>query len=142
MGLVRNLNSRMARMPPLFDDNQQLDEYKIVDSLVHKAPRSHKVMLILQGFNPETVYLVTFVEHCKRAKTTDNIAMAKVSASDEDSDTKKHKKIPINSRAVKKTVRNVVRKTPQFIFLFVMKTIFTPQGSENSSKQGLQLRQA
>ena len=32
------------------------------------------------------------MEHCKRAEITDNIAMAKFSASDEDSDTKRKKK--------------------------------------------------
>ena len=50
--LVRGLNSRMAQMPHLFNDNQQLDESELVDSLAKKAPRSHKAMLILQGFNP------------------------------------------------------------------------------------------
>ena len=49
-------------------------------------------MLILQGFNPETGDLVTFVEHCEQAETTNNIAVAKFSASDEDSDTNRHKK--------------------------------------------------
>ena len=49
-------------------------------------------MLISQGLNPETEDLATFVEHFERADTTDNIAMAKFSASDEDSDTKKNKK--------------------------------------------------
>ena len=62
VGLVRDLNSRMAHMPPLFDENQQLDESELVDSLVNKAPTSHKAMLILQGFNPETGDLATFVE--------------------------------------------------------------------------------
>ena len=69
-----------------------MDESEIVDSLANKAPISHKAMLISKGFNPETEYLETFVEHCERAETTDNIAMAKFSASDEDSDTKKNKK--------------------------------------------------
>ena len=50
--LVRDLNSRMAQMAPLFDKNQQLDESKLVDSLANKAPRNHKAMLILQDFNP------------------------------------------------------------------------------------------
>ena len=54
VGLVRDLNSRMAQMSPLFDENQQLDESEIVDSLSNKAPKSHKAMLISQGFNPET----------------------------------------------------------------------------------------
>ena len=46
VGLVCNLNSRMAHMPPLFNDNQQLDEYELVDSLSNKAPRSYKAMMI------------------------------------------------------------------------------------------------
>ena len=53
-GLVRDLNSRMAHMPPLFNNNQQLGESELVDFLTSKAPRSHKAMLILQRFNPET----------------------------------------------------------------------------------------
>ena len=49
-------------------------------------------MLISKGFNPDTVYLDTFVEHCERAETTENIPGAKFSASDEESDTKRKKK--------------------------------------------------
>ena len=75
-------------MPPLFQENQKLDKYELVDSLANKVPRSHKAMLISQGFNPETGYLETFVGHCKQAKTTDNTAGAKFSASDEYSNTK------------------------------------------------------
>ena len=51
MGLVHDLNSRMAQIPPLFDKNQQLDESELVDYLAKKAPRSHKAMLISKGFN-------------------------------------------------------------------------------------------
>ena len=36
-------------MPLLFNENQQLDKFKLVDSLANKAPRSHKAMMILQG---------------------------------------------------------------------------------------------
>ena len=92
VGLVRDLSSRMAQMPPLFQESQQLEESKLVDSLANKAPRSHKAMLISQGFNPETGDLETFVENCERAETTDNIAGAKFAASDEETDTKKKKK--------------------------------------------------
>ena len=60
--LVRDLNSRIAHMPLLFDENQQLDKSELVDSLVNKAPRSHKAVLISQGFNPETGDLATFIE--------------------------------------------------------------------------------
>ena len=79
-------------MPPLFNDNLLLDESELVDSLAKKTPRSHKAMMILQGLNLETGDLTTFVKHCKQADTMDNITMAKFSASDEDSDTKKNKK--------------------------------------------------
>ena len=57
VGLVRDLNSRMAQLPPLFEDSQVLDESELVDSLTNKAPRTHKAMLISQGFNPETADL-------------------------------------------------------------------------------------
>ena len=86
VGLVRDLNSRMAQMPPLFDENHQLDEYKLVDSLANKAPRSHMAMLISQGFNPETGGFL--------AKTKDIISAAKSSASDEDSANERKKKLP------------------------------------------------
>ena len=75
--LVPHFNSKMAQMPPLFDENQQVDEPKLVDSLANKAPRSNKGMLVLQGFNPETGDLATSVKHCERSDT---------------SDTKRHKK--------------------------------------------------
>ena len=54
VGLVRDLNSRMAQLPPLFEDSQMLDESELVNSLSNKVPRNHKAMLISQGFNPET----------------------------------------------------------------------------------------
>ena len=92
MGLVRDLNSRMTQFPPLFQEIHKLDKSELVDSLSNKVPRSHKAMLISQGFNPETGDLETSAEHCERAETTDNIAKAKFAASDEDSDTKRKKK--------------------------------------------------
>ena len=92
-------------MRSLFDENQQLDESELVDSLANKAPRSHKAILTLQGFNPEIGNLATFVEHCKRDETMDTIALAKFSASDEDSDTKKNKRAP-SSRNARKTVNS------------------------------------
>ena len=79
-------------MPPLFDESQQLDESELVDSIADKAPMRHKAMLISQGFNPETRDLVTSVDQCKQAETTDNISGEKFSASDEDIDTKRKKK--------------------------------------------------
>ena len=90
--LVRDLNARMAQIPPLFQESHQLDESELVDSLANKAPRSHKDMIISQGSNPENGYLETFVEHCEWAETTENIARAKFSASDEGNETNRKKK--------------------------------------------------
>ena len=100
VGLVRDINSSMAQMRPLFNDNQQLDESELVDSLANKAPISHKAMMISQVFNPETGDLSTFVEHYKRAETTDNIVMATFSASYEDSDTTKSKERSKNTKEI------------------------------------------
>ena len=93
MGLVRDLNSRMAQLPPLFEDSQQLDESELVDSLSNKAPRTHKAMLIAQDFNTESADLETFVEHCERAEATDDIAGAKFAASDEYSKPRNKKRL-------------------------------------------------
>ena len=93
VGLVRDLNSRMAQLPPLFKYNQILDDFELVDSLTNKAPRTYKAILIAQGFNPESSNIETFLEHCERATTTDDISGAKFSASDEDSESRKKKRI-------------------------------------------------
>ena len=93
VGLVRDLNSRMAQLTPIFQESQKLDESEMINYLANKAPRSHKAILISQGFNPETADIETFVEHCERAKITDKIAGAKFSASDEDSDPRKKKRL-------------------------------------------------
>ena len=82
VGLVCDLNSSMAQMPPFLQESQQLDESELVDSLANKAPRIHKALLISQGFNTETGDLATFVEHCEQVETTENIAGAKFAASD------------------------------------------------------------
>ena len=92
VGLVRYLNSRMAQLPPLFEDSQMHDESELVDSLANKAPRSHKAILIALGFNPETATLETFFEHCERAETTNDIAGANCAASNEDSEPRKKKR--------------------------------------------------
>ena len=54
-----------------------LEVSELVDSIANKTPRTHKAMLIAQGFNPESADLKTFVEHCKRAETTDVICRGK-----------------------------------------------------------------
>ena len=100
--LVRDLNSRMAQLPPLFEDSQQLDESELVDSLANKAPRTHKAMLIAQGFNTESTDLETLVEHCERAETTDNIAGVKFSAFDKESEPRKKNRVQSKEEQGKK----------------------------------------
>ena len=95
----------MAQLPPLFKDSQVLEENELVDSLANKAPRSYKAMLINQGFNPETATLETFVEHCERAETTDNIAGAKFATSDDDSKPRRRKRTKTNSDRGKKRIK-------------------------------------
>ena len=102
VGLVRNLNSRMAQLPPLFEDSQMLDESELVGSLANNALRTHKAMLVSQGFNPETANLETFVEHCERAKTMDDITGAKFAASNEDSDPRKKNRTKTKDKHGKK----------------------------------------
>ena len=107
VGLVSDHNSIMAQMPSLFDNNQQSDESEIMDLPANKAPRTHNDMLILQGFNPKTGDLATFIEQCKRVEITDNIAISLFTDSDEDSDTMKNKSVPRRIRNVKTSVKNV-----------------------------------
>ena len=102
--LVRDINSRMAQLPTLFEDYQIIDESELVDSLANKAPRSHKAMLINQDFNPGTATLETFVEHCERAETTDNIAGAKFAASNEESEPRRKKRSKTKSDRGKKRI--------------------------------------
>ena len=44
VGFVRDLNGRLAQMPPNFDTAQVLEETELVDFLADKAPKSHKVV--------------------------------------------------------------------------------------------------
>ena len=111
VGLVRDLNSRMAQLPPLFEDSQMLDESELVDSIANKAPRTHKAMLIYQGLNTETANIETSVKHCERAETTDDIAGAKFAASNKDSEPRKEKRTKSKGEHGKKRKK---RSTKQY----------------------------
>ena len=92
-------------MPPLFDESQVLEDSELVDFLANKAPKSHKVMLISQGFNPETSSLETFVEHCEREETTDAIASANFVASDKENEPRSKKRSKSKSDRGKKRLK-------------------------------------
>ena len=127
VGLVRDLNSRMAHLPPLFDESQVLEESELVDFLANKAPKYHKAMLINQGFNPETSTLETFVEHCERAETTDDIAGTKFAASDEDSEPRRKKRTKTKNDHGKKRIK---RSTKMYCSLHGDNTSHTSQSRE------------
>ena len=111
VGLVGNLNSSMAQLSPPFEDSQMLDKSVLVDSTANKAPRNHKAMLIAQVFNPESADLENFVEHCKRAETTDDIAGETFSASDEDSEPRKKNRVKSKDEHGKKRHKRLRRPT-------------------------------
>ena len=104
VGLVCDLNYSMAQLPPLFEDSEVLKESELVNFLANKAPKSHKAMLIIQGFNPETETLETFVENCERAETTDDTAWAKFAASNEESEPRRKKRSKTKSDRGKKRI--------------------------------------
>ena len=57
------------------------------------------------GDNPETANLETFVEHCERAETTDDIAGEKFAASDEESEPRKKKRTKTKNDHGKKRIK-------------------------------------
>ena len=133
MGLVRDLNSSMAHLPPLFNDSQVPEESELVDFLANKAPKSYKAMLINQGFNTETSTLETFVKHCKRAEITNNISGAKFAASDEESDPRRKKRTKTKSDRGKKCIK---RSTKMYCSLHGENTIHNSKDCNTLKAKG------
>ena len=105
VGLVHDLNSRTAHLPPLFDESLVIEQSELVDFLANKAPKYHKAMLISQGFNPETSSLATFVENCESAEDSDVIAVTKIVASDKESEPRRKKRSKNKSDRGKKRLK-------------------------------------
>ena len=53
VGLVCDLNERMAQMPPLFQENQQLDDSEFVESLANKVPLTIVMNHVVTYFGPK-----------------------------------------------------------------------------------------
>ena len=138
-GLVRDLNSRTAHMPPLFDENQQLDESELVDYLAKKAPRNHKAMLISEGFSPKQDIMWPSWNTSNRQRPRTTSLWIGFLPQTRTATEKKIKNVP-SSRNVRKTVRNIIRKTPHFIALSMVKIKVTPLGSAKYSRQGLNIK--
>jgi hypothetical protein len=73
VGAVATLIESLGRLPPDFNEAQQLQDKDIMDILSTKAPQEHKILMIEQGFNPETSTIEEFVQISERAETKQNI---------------------------------------------------------------------
>jgi hypothetical protein len=73
VGAVATLNETLGRLPPDFNEAQELPDRNIMDILSTKAPKEHKALMIEQGFNPETSTVEEFVKISKCAETKVNI---------------------------------------------------------------------
>jgi hypothetical protein len=58
----------IGQLPPAFEANQKILEPDLMDILVSKAPKSHRELMVDQGFNPQTATTDEFVEICERAR--------------------------------------------------------------------------
>ena len=139
MGLVCDIHSRMAQMPPLFEKYQNLDESKLVDPLANKSAKNPQGMLISQGFNPETGDMEIFIEHYKRTRPWTTSTWLSFMPQTITKTQRERKSVP-NSSNGRKTVRNFIRKNPHFIALSMVKIKVTPLGSAKSSRQGLKIK--
>jgi hypothetical protein len=68
VGAVAALNEHLGRLPPDFNNTQELLDKDIMDVLATKAPKEHKALMIEQGFNLETSTIEEFVEISERAE--------------------------------------------------------------------------
>jgi hypothetical protein len=54
LGAVHTLNEMLAKMPPLFNATQKIEDQELLNILASKAPQSHKAIMIEHGFDPQT----------------------------------------------------------------------------------------
>jgi hypothetical protein len=110
-GAVATLNESLAKLPPAFADDQKLSDYDLRDIMSHKAPSSHKRLMIEQGFNPETATTAELVEICERAETQDAIQKRSARKShshddDSSSEDERHHKKPYKKAKTTRPVRH------------------------------------
>jgi hypothetical protein len=86
---VHVLNNMIGQLPPTFDPNQKILVPDLMDILVSRALKSHRELMVDQGFNPQTATTEEFVEICKRAECKDNIRAKHDSSSDDERPTGK-----------------------------------------------------
>jgi hypothetical protein len=54
VGAVATLNDTLSKLPPAFDDLQEVSDTDMIDVLASKAPKGHKELMTDHGFDPQT----------------------------------------------------------------------------------------
>jgi hypothetical protein len=86
VGAVATLNNTLSKLPPAFDDLQKVSDTDMMDVLASKAPKGHKELMTVHGFDPLTATTAKVVEICERAETKEALQTRKQSHdSDDDS---------------------------------------------------------
>jgi hypothetical protein len=83
---VHVLNNMIGQLPPAFEANQKILEPDLMDILVSKAPKTHRELMVEQGFNPQTASTDEFVEICERAESKDALQKSVKKSDDDDSE--------------------------------------------------------
>ena len=76
----------IRQLPPAFEANQKILEPDLIDILVSKAPKSHRELMVDQGFNPQTATTDEFVEICERAESKDALRSNRKRSDDDSSE--------------------------------------------------------
>jgi hypothetical protein len=79
------LNNMIGQLPPAFEANQKILEPDLIDILVSKAPKSHRELMVDQGFNPQTATTDEFVEICERVESKNALRSNRTRGNDDDS---------------------------------------------------------
>ena len=59
----------IGQLPPAFEANQKILDPDLMGILISKALKSHRELMVDQGFNPQTDTTDEFVEICERAES-------------------------------------------------------------------------
>jgi hypothetical protein len=82
---VHVLNNMIGQLPLAFDPNQKILEPNLMDILVSNAPKTHRQLMVEQGFNPQTATTEEFVEICERAENKNALQTNRKRSNDDSS---------------------------------------------------------
>jgi hypothetical protein len=86
VGAVATSNNILAKLPPAFEDLQNVSDTDMMDILASKAPKGHKELMTDHGFDPQTATTAEFVEICERAETKEALQTRDKKRHDSDND--------------------------------------------------------